>query len=250
MTEKDYLKKYDIKLLILSRGRSETITTTNVMPEWVEVLVPESEKSDYERNINNPILTIPDSEKGLGKVRNWVLRHFDNDIVIMMDDDLKYLYCLTGERTKRVNDKDEIIQVLINTSVMAKDLGVHCFGYAQTDIRKYNGTDPFKLNTWVGGVIGIIGRKYEFRDDKYKVDIDYCLQNLLADRIVFQDTRYTWPQSRDNNKGGNSAFRTEDDYDKSVNSLKEKWGDAINIRHHKGQLHITLNVQRRQKIEL
>ena len=244
------MKKYEIKILIISRGRADTITTHKVLPDWVEILVPESEESDYRQKVSNPILTIPDDVKGLGEVRNWVLKHFDEETVIMIDDDIKCLYRLTGKLTQRVTDKEEIVQVLINTAVMAKDMGVHCFGFAQTDIRKFDGTDPFKLCTWVGGVIGVIGRKYDFRKDKFKVDIDFCLQNLLVDRIIFQDSRYTFPQSRDNNVGGNSMFRTEDDFKKSVDSLKEKWGDNIKVRDFKNQIKISLSVGRRQKIEL
>lgn len=236
--------------MILSRGRAESITTHKILPEWIEILVPESEKADYEDSVNNPILTIPDEQKGLGMVRNWVLKNFHEDIIIMIDDDIVRLYCLSGELTEDITDKEEAVQVLINTAVMAKDLGVHCFGYSQTDIRKYNGTEPFYFTRWVGGVIGIIGRKYQFRNDKYKVDIDYCLQNLIADRILFHDSRYLWSQKRDNNKGGNSIFRTEDEFLKSVDTLQEKWGDNIRVKWHKGQVNISLNVKRKQIIEI
>jgi len=249
LTERDCLKEYDIKLLILSRGRSATITTHKVFPSWVEVLVPESEKELYEKSIDNPILTIPDKYEGLGQVRNWVLSHIKENTVVMIDDDIKYLYCLTGEKTKRVNDPDEVVQVVINTAVMANDLGVHCFGFAQTDIRKYKPTEPFRLCGWVGCVIGVIGRKYDFRDDKYKVDIDYCMKNLLVDRILWIDDRWLFSQERDNNVGGNSIFRTKEEYEKSTDSLCEKWKGFIKKRMHKNQIRLTTNVGRRQVIK-
>ena len=221
-----------------------------MFPDWVEVLVPDDEEALYKAKVKNPILTIPAEVKGLGEVRNWVLEHFSEEIVVMIDDDIARLYCLTGERSLEISDPDEVVQVVINTAVMAKDLGIHVFGFSQTDIRKYNGTEPFTLASWVGGVIGVIGRKYTFRKDKYKVDIDYCLQNLLVDRILWQDNRYLFSQKRDNNKGGNSLFRTETDFNKSVQSLKDKWGDNINVGTFKGQIKIRLNVKRRQAIEL
>lgn len=237
-------------MLILSRGRAETITTHKVLPEWVEILVPESEVDLYKAKVNNPLLTIPDDVCGLGCVRNWVLDHFPEETVIMVDDDIKCCYCLTHEFTRRVPNGDDVMQVLINTAVMAKDIGAKCFGFAQTDIRKYKACDPFNLNTWVGCVIGVIGRKYRFREDKFKVDIDYCLQNLLVERIIFQDSRYTFPQSRDNNKGGNSKFRTQEGFNQSIESLKDKWGDNIKVSNHKSQVRIALNVKRRQPIEI
>ena len=244
------MKLYNIRVLILSRGRYETITTHRVLPEWVEIVVPESEKELYANVVANPLITIPDNVIGLGNVRNWILKNVPEETVIMADDDIKCCYCLTHEFTERVPNGDAVMQVLINTAVMANDMGVKCFGFAQTDIRKFNACDPFKLNTWVGGVIGIIGRKYEFRKDKFKVDIDYCLQNLLVERIVFQDTRYTFPQARDNNKGGNSIYRTEEAYMASIATLQDKWGDNIKVKWHKGQVNISLNVKRRQSVEI
>lgn len=244
------MKKWDIKILILSRGRSETISTHKLLPDFIEVLVPDDEKSAYEKNIKNPIVTIPKEIKGLGQVRNWVLDNCQEEIVIMIDDDCKKFYCLTGEKTRSITDKEEVLQVLINTAIMAKDLGVHCFGYSQTDIRKYNGTEPFRLCTWVGCIIGIIGRKYRFRNDYFKVDVDYCLQNLMIDRIVWVDNRYYCYQNRDNNTGGNSQYRTAEEFEKSCVSLIEKWGECIKSKKKGSQIEIKLNVERRQKIDI
>lgn len=247
LTEKNCLKKYGIKPVILSRGRSETITTTDLLPKYVDVIVPESEKEEYSNKIQNNIITVQDEIEGLGNLRNWVLDKFSENCIIMFDDDLTSMYCLTGTKTRSIKDPEEIMQTVINTAVMAMDMGVHCFGFAQTDIRKYKGTEPFNLATWVGGVIGVIGRKYKFRSDYFKVDIDYCLQNLLADRIIFQNTMYTFPQKRDFNTGGNSKFRTEKKVKESVDSLKEKWQDYIDIKEFKNQFKIRIKVSRKQK---
>lgn len=245
------MKLYDIKILILSRGRSNKVTTTRLVPDYIDVLVPESEKELYESNLPNKVLTIPDSFRGLGQVRNWVLDNFKEETLIMLDDDLTTLYCMTEEKARNIKDKDEVIQILINDAVMAKDMGVHCFGYSQTDIRKFNGTEPFRLSTWVGGVMGVIGRKYRFRDDYFKVDIDFCLKNLLVDRIIFVDNRYYFIQNRDNNTGGNSIYRTQEAYQKSCETLKKKWGKYINIKAKTGsQISISLNVKRKQGVTI
>ena len=241
---------YNMKVLILSRGRSETITTTKILPDYIEVLVPESEKEQYQKTLENPLLTIPDNIIGLGAVRNWVLKNFKEKIIVMVDDDIVRLYCLTAEKARPITDPEEIMQVIINAAVMAEDAGVHCFGFSQTDIRKYYGTEPFKLTGWVGGVIGVIGRKYEFRDDKYKVDIDYCLKNLLVDRVIWMDKRYCFEQARDNNVGGNSEFRSETEYQKSLESLLKKWGKYLIKFDKKRQISLKLNVKRKQVIKL
>lgn len=249
LTERDYLKKYDIKILILSRGRYNTISTHKLLPNYIEVLVPVSEKNLYEEKIDNPILTIPDEVKGLGQVRNWVLDNFKEETIIMIDDDIDRFYCLTGLHAKQIDDPDEFIQILINTAVMAQDMGVHCFGFSQTDIRKYKPYEPFKLCTWVGCIIGVIGRDDKFRDDKFKVDIDFCLKKILRDRIILCNDMYFAIQSRDNNSGGNATYRTEDEYNKSLDSLCEKWGRFLKKGTHKSQVRLKLNVERKQKID-
>ena len=247
----NWLKSLDIRILILSRSKYETITTHKILPEFIEILVPESQKSLYEARVSNPIITIPDDVKGLGMVRNWVLDNFQEETVIMVDDDIIKCYCFTGKLTREIKDRQAVLEILVNAAIMAKDLGTNCFGFNQTDIRKYKGQDPFNLCTWVGGVIGVIGREQRFRNDKFKVDVDFCLQTLMNKRVIWCDTRFGFSQKRDNNRGGNSEFRTSEAYDRSIESLKAKWGDYIKIKRDNGsQVRTTINVKRKQSISL
>ena len=252
-TEKSYLKKYDIRLVIISRGRHESIVgnTLKLLPDWVDLVVPEKEKFLYSSVCDNPLTTYDgDLIKGLGQTRNFVLETFKENTIIMFDDDLKKFYSTTGELSRNIDDVGEILQTIINTSVMSQDLGVSYFGFSQVDIRMYKGTDPFTLNSWVGGVVGVNGRKYRFRDDPFKVDIDYALQCLLVDRITFLDNRFTFAQARDNKKGGSSLYRTQDSMEKSIASLRKKWGSAITIKEgrHKNNMSTKINVPRKQAI--
>lgn len=247
---RNLLKELSIKIVILSRSRYDTMNTQNLVPDWVEVVVPESQKELYAERIKNDLITTPDDILGLGMLRNWCLDNFQEETVIMLDDDLINCYCLTEKRTRKMT-KDKVVEILVNTAVMAKDAGCGVFGFTQTDIRKYNGTEPFKLCTWVGGVIGVIGKSIRFRNDKFKVDIDFCLQNLLTNRIVWCDNRYYFAQYRDNNKGGNSDFRTKEEYEKSINSLVKKWGKYVKVKKGKGsQISIKLDVQRKQNVKI
>lgn len=245
------MKQSDIKIVILSRGRCSTISTNKLLPDFIEIVVPDDEVKDYEKNVKNPIIQIPRELEGLGKVRNWCLNTFKEKTIIMIDDDISCCYNLEGYRARKILDKMEVLEILINTAIMAKDAGVGCFGFTQTDIRKYNGTTPFTLCTWVGGIIGVIGKDIRFRDDKFKVDIDFCLQNLMLKRIIWCDNRYFFIQKRDCNAGGNASFRTSESYRQSVETLKKKWGGYINIKEKKGsQISISLNVKRKQQVQL
>lgn len=53
-------------------------------------------------------------------LRNWCLDNFQEETVIMVDDDINKFYCLTELHARSVVG-EEFVQVLINTAVMAKD---------------------------------------------------------------------------------------------------------------------------------
>lgn len=244
------MRRLSIRIVILSRGRPDSIITTKLFPEWVEVIVPESEKQLYESVIKNPILTTPDNIIGLGMLRNWCLDNLPERSIVMVDDDISKFYCLTGELTKAVKDPEEVVQIIINTCVMSRDAGCKVFGFNQTDIRKYKGYEPFNLKTWVGTIIGVNDRKYRFIDNKFKVDIDYCMQSLLVDRIVWVDTRYYASNKKDCNRGGNATFRTKEGFHDAIKKLKDKWGDCLLVKNHKNQVNMSFNFDRKQSLTL
>jgi len=108
---------------------------------------------------------------------------------------------------------------------MAQQLNTSCFGFDQAwDVRKYDPFKPFSLCGWVGGVIGVIGRKKRFSNSFFKVDIDFCLQTLLNDRILLIDNRYAFVQKRIKGKGGNALFRTQEKFDQEIDRLRKRWG--------------------------
>lgn len=149
-------------------------------PSWVEIVVPESQRELYEQATDHDIVTVSDDTITLGTTRNAVLRMFDERTIVMMDDDLRMLYCLTGEKTRRIEDPEEIMAVIVNTAIMAMDAGVHFFGFFQKDIRQYKGYEPFSLTGWVGGVVGVIDRRFWFAEGHNR-DAD-LLSNYVHDR--------------------------------------------------------------------
>jgi len=238
-----------IRVLIISSGRADTISTHKFVPDTVEIFVPESQVVEYRKNVSNPIVAVPDEIKGLGMLRNYIVQTVPEETVIMLDDDVIAIYNLEGVKARRLNDKEEVMKVLINCAILAMDANCTVFGFAQKDIRAYDGTDPFGLRGWVGCCVGVVGKSRRFRDDKYKVDIDFCLEALMRDRIIWIDTRYYFAQHRDNNTGGNAAYRTKEGYQNSIDTLVEKWGSCIKLNRQKSQIGITLKVQRRQPLD-
>lgn len=242
------LKNAGIKIVIISRSRSDSIKkhTCSIFPDWVEVLVPDSEKSDYQKVIDNPILTVPDNIKGLGALRNYCVKTFPEETVVMIDDDIKYCYRLTLEKAERVVG-DEVVEIIANTAIMAKDAGCHFFGFHQTDIRKFSGFRPFSLTGWVGTVVGVIGKDMKFIPDMFKVDVDFALQNLELHRIIWVDNRYYFMNNKDCNNGGNALYRNKKNHQESYEKLKNKWGKYIKIKPTDSNYAISVNVERSRK---
>lgn len=237
-------------MLILSRGRYDSITSDKILPNWVEIVVPESECEKYRANTSHDVVPIPDDVKTLGSTRNYVLRKFHEETVVMFDDDLIRLYCLTGRLSRPIEDPEEIVEVVANTAVMARDAGVSMFSFYQDDIRHYKGYEPFDLCTWGGGVIGVIGRKHRFAEGRSKVDVDFTLQCLLTDRIVFVNTMYRFAQKMNINAGGSSIFRTQKSVESDTDYLKRRWGKYVKFKEKKGTVGCMLNIERKRRVSL
>ena len=117
------------------------------------------------------------------------------------------------------------------------------------------GGDPFGVNHWVGGAVGVV------RDEhggvpkwdellKCKCDIDATLQELMDNRLVWNEARFCFVQERDKNLGGNSLFRSEERIATEKRYLKRKWKAHIRIETYKSQDRVAMDAPRRQSVKL
>ncbi len=213
------------------------------------MLVPESEKAEYEAALGVDCLTVPDEVRGLGPLRNWILANFTEEIVVMLDDDLVRVACVTRESPYSIVDPDMVQQIVYGAAICAKDAGAACFGFNQSwDVRKYRPDQPFTLSGWFGGVFGVVGRKRQFlRHHLFKVDVDYCLEGLRHERFVWKDERFGFIQARDRNKGGNAKFRTAKKVADEIAFLKAKWGKHIKFKDTTAGTTVSIDVPRRDR---
>jgi len=181
----------------------------------------------------------------LGKLRNWVLDNFKSKIVVMFDDDIDCLWSNTRFIGFAIRDAKTIDDILLNTAQCCADAGCHFFGFSQNwDVRKYQANKPFILNSWVGGVVGIVESKIRFNEHNgFRVDIDYSLRNLLKHRIIWRDERFSFRQKRLYNKGGLSQYRTAERDKSDVEYIKNTWGKYVKITQGK-YLKIKVAVER------
>lgn len=250
------LTPLSLRLVIMSRGRAQTMTSHRLFPT-ATILVPESERPLYAcialdgEPIAPRIETIPDDVRGISAVRNWIVRHFPEEALVMIDDDIKACVALVSLRCRKLLP-EEIVAMITNTAHCAAGAGARLFGWHQrSDPKLLQRNDPFGLHHWVGGVVGVIGKEPRWDELlRCKCDIDACLTEFMERRIVWQDARFCFVQERDKNLGGNSLFRSEDRIAIEKRHLKRKWKGHIQFENYKSQERVAIDVQRRQPVAL
>ena len=242
---------------MISRGRAGRTITQKVLPKWVTFVVPESQEQQYRAHLSNPIMTCPDDTLGLGKTRNFVLDHVKTRMVAIFDDDIKCVRYIGGAQSRPLTP-EEVVFVVCNMAQMTDDAGLHTFCFAQRNRMTFDPHLPFALKGTCSGFIGIIDRKYRFMENKLKVDVDYILQNLLYDRVVFFEGRYALELYIDSNSGGSSLFRSEDKIKEERAILCKKWGKYLQyketraLKHQQSRMIVvpSINVKRTQSLDI
>ena len=246
------LRTLSLRLVIMSRGRARSMTSHRLFPSAV-LLVPESEFADYSQSAARDLemQAIPDAIIGISAVRNWIVAHFPQDAIVMIDDDIAACVCMVSLRCRKLS-AEEVLAMVTNTAHCAHGAGAKLFGWHQrSDPKLLKRNDPFGVTHWVGGVLGVIGKETKWDELlRCKCDIDASLSEFLERRIVWQDARFSFLQERDKNLGGNSLFRSEERIAIEKRHLKRKWKGHIIFESYKTQERVALDVQRRQPVAM
>jgi hypothetical protein len=142
--------------------------------------------------------------------------------------------------------------MLENSAYCARGAGARLFGWHQrSDPRLLQRNDPFGINHWVGGAVGVIGKEPKWDELlKCKCDIDASLTELMLNRLVWNEARFCFVQERDKNLGGNSLFRSAERIAAEKRYLKSKWKAHIRFENYKSQDRVAIDAPRRQSVSL
>jgi hypothetical protein len=242
----------DVSVAIISRGRAGTIRTHRLVPEAV-VCVPESEVAEYEEACPGmAVLPYPDRVSGVGPVKNWVLDHVEGTALVILDDDLYELVMVDSSNYYRYADPKVSRAVILNTAQMALDAGVGAFGWSQrSDVRIFRAFEPFRLNGFITGAMGVLDRNIRWDDSLLaRCDLDWTLQHLLQNRIVWVDQRWNWKQYRNTNTGGNAVNRSTAQTERDIQVTRERWGRFVTVKRRAIGITTYPAVPRRGKLQL
>ena len=155
------------------------------------LLVPESEVEAY-APIPLEKATVPDALMGISTLRNWVLKRFTEDAIVMLDDDISACVCMVSLRCRKLS-VEESLAMITNSAFCARGAGARLFGWHQrSDPRLLQRNDPFGINHWVGGAVGVVRDAHGGAPKwdellKCKCDIDASLQELMDNRLVWNE---------------------------------------------------------------
>ena len=241
-----------MRVVIPSRSRvQECAHALRLFPE-ATVVVHDAEYDLYRSGLPDQEIQAHKLEGGIAPIRQWVLDNFDDEAILFVDDDVKYLKVVAGfeTRSRVIKDPLAIAQVVENAAYIAQEIGAPIFGFSQTsgDVRKYRPTDPVKLTGWIGSVIGVVGRDIDYDVTlKMRADIDFCLRALLEQRIIFMDQRFSFVHHKMfGHRGGNAHMRGQERSKLEMALLKERWGNWVSFVQGKSVIRIVVRVKRRQ----
>jgi len=237
--------------VILSRGRWDTITTPNLIPNATLVVTDEErEKYDHLKGLVSEIVEIPASLLGMPKIRNWILDRFDEEALFMADDDLESVHVMTHEKGMFIFDPVLVEQIIDNLYICARDAGAKLFGFGMNHKPVgFNENNPFRMVTWIDQGWGIIGRDLRFDEHQFvKEDLDLCLSSIMRHRIIWSDQRYVWVGEKRGNKGGLTQFRTARNDKDDLDYLQRKWGRYLGVKRKQSVIGLSVNVRRKQPL--
>lgn len=242
-----------VQVVIPSKGRAHRIRQESLalVPDAL-VTVDEVEMDDYLKVVpREQLLPHPGRSElpSLGAIRNWILDNVKSDVIVQFDDDVTAFRCHVGWRSRTYTDPATIAELLHSTAICARDAGCKVFGFSHlanpTFFQPYK---PFRLNSWVGVVLGLIdGHGLRFDVGTTYDDVDLSLQSLMRHRIVWCDLRWCYLNHSAGGKdvGGLTGTRTQDDYAKNHVRLRQRWGNYVGAVENVGT---SLNVPRTQQV--
>jgi hypothetical protein len=242
-----------LRVVIPSRKRAEVLkqNALQLFP-YATVSVAEQEYDDYLPLFeDNPgqLTTHPDNVSGIAPIRQWVLDNFHEECILFVDDDVYSIRSSLGYKGMYLRGPGAALRLVMNAANIAKGIGTAFFGFNQAggDVRKFRPQKPFLLDSWAGGVVGIIGRDIRYDTGlRLRADIDFVLQTLQHKRITFIDNRFAFLHRRFGLTGGNAGNRSQKRNQEEIDYLLKKWGHWIDVRDVKTTTRIIVKVPRSQ----
>ena len=222
----------DYQIVVPSRNRVANMPRIRQLLPSAMICVDEREVREYQRAVPKDKLLVHPPMQGLPRIGNWLLDAVDASILIRIDDDLRSVLCTTGSK-RSITNPNEILAVLENSAQACHDLGLGVFCYSRTAnvtvIRpEERPIVPIQVAASAFGVMNA-ARHRKFDETLHgRADLDFSLQTLLDDRILYADVRFYFDFGPIGyGSGGSAGMISKKDYAEVSRKLALKWGSAL-----------------------
>ena len=225
----------DLTIYIPTHGRLTRQVTWAALPPSVReitTLVAEETEADVLQALGYPV--IPHQERGIGDIREWVLRqHTTGGYVLLLDDDLRIDFRRRDDRSKFLKPrKGEAIEKMVREYRRLLDFaplaGIAPRGGANRT------PSPYRFNTrmfgaWGGDPSGRLRMGVQFNRVSLMEDFDVFLQVLSRGHMIPVLNTFVVGDAASNTSGGCSSYRTNLTQSEAAVSLAELWPDYVKL---------------------
>lgn len=216
-----------VGLYVCSYKRSDSTTTFKVLPS-VTYVTRKTEEPLYKAAGVPKVWGIEDSLiNSFSKVNNYVIENAPEDLICLLDDDIvEFKYRIGLGIMETITNPEDVEWEIESILNIMNDLGIGYGGITQTLV-PWNYTQEFVFSGWTGPIRFVNRRavKSRFPEMKFFPDIDFSLNELMVNRIIFRTNYFCAAAGIETNGGGNNTTRTQAQRVRAYNEvMKPKWG--------------------------
>lgn len=203
-----------------------------------KLFVPENEVQAYEKIYPNDVIGVPLSVRGITATRNWILKQYDGEDVVFVDDDLKQAGFLD---TTSIDDpykkkhiritEDELVRCFEQAFETVRSLGWKIWGAKTESAGISNYPEyPFRLRSYItAACMGIVNDGTLYFDETYKVKEDYeiGLRHVEMFGGVLSLRYFYWEEEHWTTDGGCKDYRNDDVEREAINKLIKRYPSFI-----------------------
>lgn len=213
-----------MKIYIPTLGRINSQVTLNNLPEELKektiiVVQPHEEQALKEQHKN--ILVLPESIKGIGKTRQYIIDHCEDDRLLFIDDDLKFLRRNNENKLKPATSTD-IVEMYnwLNTKI---DEGYGLAGISSQQGNHIHKTQEVTL-TRIYAIYSLnisVMKKLNIRFDELDLmeDFNVMLRLIRYGFLTVLNSHFAHAQKSANATGGCSEFRNAENQSQAARVL-------------------------------
>lgn len=218
-------------IAIPSKSRPYKLKSKELLKNAV-IFVPDNEYLLYKK-IYNEIIAVPKYVKGITQTRNFILKEYQNENIVFVDDDLiKCGYWIDKDNSNKrkfinIKDGEIIINEFEKLFELTASLNYKIWGL-KTESSKISQNDekPFLFKTYLtASCMGIINDDNFYFDETYlvKEDYEYGLRAIEKYGGVLGARYFSWENEHWKTKGGCNDYRTDEIEEQCIKKLIKQY---------------------------